>query len=164
MPSDRERVTLANAYFHFIALSPSERQARIDLVSAIRAGGLELIAGKITEHRPGETQPRISHNEAIPAAALTDRLMMTFDLELSSALWENPPPNSYFTFEGITVARDQVLALRPVPPAQAKTVNVEPKGDGEKYRWDIISTELGVLIYAGEIDPEKSPIGTQRLD
>ena len=50
-PASPERVSLADAYFHFRATgSRSDRQAIIDLSAAIRAGTHgELIAGKTTE-------------------------------------------------------------------------------------------------------------------
>ena len=111
-----ERVTLAEAYFHFKACNPSERQATIDLVSVIREERLELRAGKVTELRPGG-ETRSTYDKAVPTVALNDRLGMKFDWEPSRALWERPPPDSYFTFEDITVSRDQVLKLRPVPAA-----------------------------------------------
>ena len=53
-----ERVSLADAYFHFRATSPSDQQATIDFSTALRAGQLgELIAGKMTELRPGGMPP-----------------------------------------------------------------------------------------------------------
>ena len=114
-PASPERVSLADAYFHFRATgSRSDRQAIIDLSTAIRSGNLgELIAGKTTERRGGGAKPRYDFNQPIPAEALADRLAMRFDYELSKGEWENPPPGSYFTFEGVMVERDRVLALRP---------------------------------------------------
>jgi hypothetical protein len=58
-PASPERVSLADAYFHFRATgSRSDRQATIDLLAAIRSGKLgELIAGKTTELRAGGANP-----------------------------------------------------------------------------------------------------------
>jgi hypothetical protein len=109
---DPEEVSLARAYFHFVGSSPSERQAIIDLTMLIRCRRLKLRAGQVREFRPGEAQPCVRYNEAIPSAALDDRLGMKFDLEHSSARWKNPSSGSYVSFEDITVTRDQVLELR----------------------------------------------------
>ena len=57
-PASPERVSLADAYFHFRATKPSDQQAIIDLSAAIRSGKLgELIAGKMTELRAGGADP-----------------------------------------------------------------------------------------------------------
>ena len=89
-PASPERVSLADAYFHFRATgSRSDRQAIIDLSAAIRSGKLgELIAGKTTELRAGGAKPRNDFNQPIPAEALADRLGMTFDFELSKGEWK----------------------------------------------------------------------------
>jgi hypothetical protein len=125
-PASPERVSLADAYFHFRATgSRSDRQATIDLLAAIRSGKLgELIAGKTTELRAGGAKPRNYFNQPIPAEALADRLLMTFNFELSEGKWKNRPPGSYFIFECITVERDRVLALRPPPPAETTAEDV----------------------------------------
>ena len=136
---------LADVYFHFVALSPSERQAVIDLVPAIRAGRLELVAEKITELRPGEP-PRISHKQAIPANALADPLRMKFDMEYSRASWKNPRSGSYFTFEGITAARDRVIALR---PGSSDKPTSGKRGRKVKFSWDLIKQEVKRLFAKG---------------
>ena len=63
---------------------------------------------------------------------------------------ENPPPGSYFRYEGITAARDQVLALRP------NSNVVAPESAKGKYNWETIAIEFGRCVYSGEIDPERS--------
>ena len=60
----------------------------------------------------------------MPAAALADRLQMTFHWELSKGTRKNPPPGSYFVFEGITIERDRLLALRPPPPAETTAEDI----------------------------------------
>jgi FtsZ-binding cell division protein ZapB len=149
-PASPERVSLADAYFHFRATgSRSDRQAIIDLSAAIRSGNLgELIAGKTTELRPGEAKPRNDFNQPIPAEALADRLATTFDYELSKGQWEIPPPGSYFIFEGVTVERDRVLALRPPPPVETTVEDIaklQQDIDELKARPDIPSEEVAKL-------------------
>ncbi len=149
-PSSPERVTLADVYFHFVALSPSPRQATIELAQVIREGRLELAAGKITELRPGGAQQGISHNKVIEPTALLDRLRMTFDWEFSRAIWKNPPPGSYFMFENITAARDQVVALRPLPSITPTATSLQ-RGRRAKFNWDLLVAE--VIYRAHEIGP-----------
>lgn len=153
--SDPERVRLESVYYHFLALAPSPRKATIDLSSAIREGQLGLSAGKVIELRPGKTQPVITFNQAIPADAIADRMRITFDWEFSKAIWEQRPPRSYFTFENITAARDQVLALRPGPN------DAEPKrrGGGRKaqFNWDEVWACICCLLH-DEGWPEKGDL------
>ena len=149
-PASPERVSLADAYFHFRATgSRSDRQAIIDLSAAIRSGKLgELIAGKTTELRAGGAKSRNNFNQPIPAEALADRLGMTFDYELSKGQWENPPPGSYFIFESVTVERDRVLAVRPPPPVETTAEDIaklQQDIDELKARPDIPSEEVAKL-------------------
>ena len=79
---------------------------------------------------------------------MADRLGMRFDYELSKGQWDNPPPGSYFIFEGVTVERDRVLALRPPPPAETTAEDIAklPQGIDElKARPDITSEEVAKL-------------------
>jgi hypothetical protein len=148
-PASPERVSLADAYFHFRATAPSDQQATIDFSTALRAGQLgELIAGKVTELRPGGMPPLTEFNVPIPAAALADRLRMKFHWELSKGTWKNPPPGSYFIFEGVTVERDRLLALRPPPPAETTAediANLQQDIDELKARPDIPAEEVAKL-------------------
>lgn len=143
-PTGPERVTLSEVYFHFVALSPSERQATINLVSAIREGHLELRAGKVTEFRPDGNQ--ITYNKVVPEAALADRLGMKFDWELSHAQWRKSkglPPDTYSMFEEITASRDQVLKLRPV---SADKSGKHAGGQPRTYNRETVLIEGVVLI------------------
>jgi hypothetical protein len=118
-----------------VALSPSEMQATIDLVQEIPR--LELRSGKVTELRPGGKDRIVTHNRAVPEAALADRLGMNFKpWELSRARWKRPPPDSYFMFEGITVSRDQVLKLRPVPATTVGSTAKRRGGRAPQFNWD----------------------------
>jgi hypothetical protein len=108
-----ERMSLADAYFRYRETgSRSDRQAIIDLSTAIRSGELgEPIAKKMTELLPGGAKPHFAVNVLIPAAAIADRTGMSFDYELSKAKWK-APSGSHFMYEGITLERDRVLAQR----------------------------------------------------
>jgi hypothetical protein len=130
-----KRVTLADVYFHFLALSPSPRQAGMELAHAIRNKKLKLIAGSMEERRRGE-KPRINHNKQIPANALTDQLRMKFDWELSSAVWKGP---DRFEFWDISAARDDVIALRPAPSSANNDIVKRFRGGRRPaYEWDAI--------------------------
>ena len=59
-----------------MALSPSERQATINLVSAIREGHLELRAGKVTGFAPMGI--RSTYNKVVPEAALAASIRNEF--------------------------------------------------------------------------------------
>jgi hypothetical protein len=126
-----ERMLLADAYFHYRETgSRSDRQAIIDLSTAIRSGKLgEPIAEKMTELLPGGAKPHFAFNVPIPAEAIADRTGMSFDYELSRATWK-VPSGSHFMFEGITFERDRVLAQRrPVrSPLQAHAPSMPSKG------------------------------------
>ena len=101
----------------------------------------------MTELRAGG-QPRNDFNQPIPAEALADRLGMTFDYELSKGKWETPSQGSYFTFEGVTVERDRVLALRPPPPVETTPEDIaklQQDIDELKARPDIPSEEVAKL-------------------
>jgi hypothetical protein len=149
-PASPERVSLADAYFHFRATgSRSDRQAIINLTAVIRSGKLgELIAGKTTELRAGGAKPRIDFNHPIPAEALADRPRMAFDYELSKGQWKNSPPGSYFIFEDVTVERDRVLALRPPPPVETTAEDIAKRQqdiDEVKAQPDVPSEEVAKL-------------------
>jgi hypothetical protein len=136
-PASLERVSLADAYFHFVATSPSERQAAMDLSAAIRAEQLgELLAEKVTELRSGDTQPRTTLRVSIPTEAPADRTGMFFDWESSKAMWKNG--ESHFTFEGINVARDRVLAVQPAPAHATEPKRQRSGGRSPTFDWDVV--------------------------
>ena len=84
------RVSLADAYYHFVKTSPSERKAEIDLVKVLRDGdGLDLRAGKVIEYPCGTTLTKTFYDEtSIPREALSDRQDLSFDWEHSLATWK----------------------------------------------------------------------------
>ena len=140
-----ERVSLADAYFHFVATSPSERQATIDLSAAIRAEQLgELLSEKVTELRSGDTQSHTTLGVSIPAEALADRTGTVFDWESSKATWEKR--QSHFTFEVITVARDRVLAVRPAPAHITKPKRQRSGGLSPRFDWDAVVAQTLALL------------------
>jgi hypothetical protein len=122
---------------------------------------MELRPGKFqaraTELRLGETpalalpgEKLETNNEAIPEAALADRLRMKFDWEFSRAIWERPPPNSYFVFEEITVARDQVLELRAAPVVTTGPAVRRRGGRAPQFNWDeVFAVTLALLEQEG---------------
>ena len=124
-------MSLADAFFHFWEMgSRSDLQAKIDLFQAIRAKNLgKLISGKMTELRGGEP-PKITYNTPVPDEALSD-LGAEFYCELSRGIWMVSPSGSgAFNFEDLTLERELVLAVRPLPVAEniAKGAKRGPKG------------------------------------
>jgi hypothetical protein len=146
-----ERMSLADAYFHFRETgSRSDRQAVIELSPTIRAGKLgKPIAGKTTELRAGGMEPRITLDQPIPAAALADPLGMKFDWELSKALWKSQA--GYFSFESITVERNRVLALRrPTSPTIPKGLKRGPRGYGDR-EMEPFKIKFYAMLYENDV-------------
>lgn len=145
-----ERVSLAEAYYHFRQTAPSDRKAAIDLIEAIR-NGLDLRADVVKELIPGKTDPKVTHNQAaIDPDALADRTGMSYDFDFSKATWQRKSPQSWVCYEGITVSKDRLLAARAAP-----VIVENPECGSDKYDWESIATEFGRRVYLADFDPIK---------
>jgi hypothetical protein len=170
---------LAAGFFALVKISPSERQARIDYIDAIRNGLLHSV-GVTTEYRsalprphkpvmlkegqplppppplPPAPEPLITRDRPIPPEALRSP-GLDLDLENSSGSWRNSSTGSLFRFSNIIISWPTLVTRWPGIKAASTLEMRDPPGRKVEKDWEFGAILFGVLVYKGKIDPMSMP-------